>query len=105
MSVISKGFWCAGWMLDNEFALWEILHGDRHEYGAGVVTDEDLEELRVLSGHANGWIWTGRGRELTPQLVTFAQSKTLFAEASNLAGEASPTQKDWADLVWHGGNE
>ena len=52
MSAISRDFWCAGWMWGNEFALWEILHGDRHEYGPGLVTYEDLEELRVLSEHA-----------------------------------------------------
>jgi hypothetical protein len=105
MSAISQDFWCAGWMWGNEFALWEILHGDRHEYGAGVVTYEDLEELRVLSEHANGWIWTGRGREHTPQLVTFAHWKALFAEASKLAGQDSPAQQDWTDLVWPGANE
>ena len=99
MSAISEDFWCAGWMLDNEYALWEILHGDRHDYGAGVVTYEDLEELHVLSEHANGWIWTGRGEEFTPQLVTFAQWQALFAEASKLAGQASPAQRDWSDLV------
>jgi hypothetical protein len=38
MSAVSQDFWYAGWLRGNEFALWEILHGDRHDYGAGVVT-------------------------------------------------------------------
>lgn len=105
MSAISKACWCAGWMLGNEYALWEILRGDRHEYGAGVVAFEDLEELRVLSEHAHGWIWTRRATEYTPQLVTFAQWQALFAEASKLAGRASPAQRDWSDLEWPGGNQ
>ncbi len=78
---------------------------NRHEYGAGVVTYEDLEELRVLSEHANGWIWTGHGREHTPQLVTFAQWKAFFAEASKLGREASPGQRDWTDLEGPGANQ
>jgi hypothetical protein len=62
------------------------------------VAHEDLDELRVLSQHAKGWIWTGRGREHTPQLVTFAQWDALFAEASKAAGEAGAEQRDWTDL-------
>ncbi len=68
---------CAGWLSGNEYALWEILHGDRHEYGWGDVRYEDLEELRILSEHARGWIWTGPDKEYTPQLVTFAEWESI----------------------------
>jgi hypothetical protein len=53
--------------------------------------------LRVLSEHANGWIWTGPAREYTPQLVTFVEWHALFAEASKVADQAGP-EWDWADL-------
>ncbi|MGA7239456.1 MAG: hypothetical protein WBY44_27490 [Bryobacteraceae bacterium] len=98
MSAISEDFWCAGWLSGNEYALWDILHGDQHDYGFGVVAYEDLDELRILSEHANGWIWTGRGREHTPQLVTFTRWYALFAEASKAAGEVGAEQRDWTDL-------
>jgi hypothetical protein len=62
---------------DNEYSLWEILHGDRHGYGWGSLSHEDLEELQVLSKHAEGWIWTGPAEEHTPQLVTFAQWESI----------------------------
>jgi hypothetical protein len=98
MSAISEDFWCAGWLSGNEYALWEILHGDQHDYGFGVVDYEDLDELRVLSQHANGWIWTGRGREHAPQLVPFTQWRALFAEATSAASHAGSQQRDWTDL-------
>ncbi len=98
MSDISEECWRAGWMSGNEYALWAILHGDRHAYGAGNVAYEDLEELSILSEHAYGWIWTGPARAYTPQLVTFAQWDALFAEASNMADKAAPEQRDWTDL-------
>ena len=89
----------------NKYALWESLHGDRHENGDGVVSYEDLEELRVLFEHANGWIWTGSGRGYTPQIVTFAQWQAVFAQPSKLADQASLTQREWTDLEWPGGNQ
>lgn len=98
MSAISEDCWCAGWLSGNEYTLWEILHGDRHEYGRAAVSYEDLEELWVLSQQANGWIWTGHGRQYTPQLVTFAQWRVLFAEARKVARQASPGKPNWTDL-------
>ena len=80
MSDISEDSWCAGWLSGNEYALWEILHGARHEYGWGDVRYEDLEELRILSDHARGWIWTGSDKEYTPQLVTLVEWESIRAE-------------------------
>jgi hypothetical protein len=79
MSGVSQDAWCAGWMSGNEYALWDVLHGNRHEYGWGNVPYEDLEELRLLSEHAGGWIWTGPEKEYTPQLVTFAEWESIRA--------------------------
>ena len=42
MSDISEDCWCAGWMMGNEYALWKILRGDRHDYGWGGIAYEDL---------------------------------------------------------------
>lgn len=79
MSAISEDCWAAVWLVDNEYTLWEILQGERHKYGGSVVDYEDVEELRVLSEFANGWIWrAGPDREFTPQLVSFDEWDTLF---------------------------
>ena len=59
MSAISEDCWAAGWMTGNEYALWDALHGDSHRYGWSHISYEELEELRVLSELAGGWISTG----------------------------------------------
>jgi hypothetical protein len=37
MSAIREDFWAAVWWTGNEYALWEILSGDRHDYRGAVV--------------------------------------------------------------------
>jgi hypothetical protein len=80
MSAISEDCWAAVWWPDNEYTLWEILQGEREKYGGAVVDYEDVEELRVLSEHANGWIWTGPHREFTPQLVSIDEWRSLITK-------------------------
>jgi hypothetical protein len=81
MAGISEDCWCARWTGGHEFALWEILHGERPNDSPGVLTSEVLEELRLLSEHAKGWIWTGPDREkFTPQLVSFDEWRSLVTK-------------------------
>ena len=39
-----------------------------------------------------------------PHVVAWRANKPV-AEASKLAGQDSPAQQDWTDLVWPGANE
>ena len=80
MSEISEDCWAAGWLVDNEFTLWEILQGERIDYGGFAVGHGDREELRVLSQLANGWIWTGPDGKFTPQLVSFGEWHSIIAK-------------------------
>ena len=77
MSAISQDCWAAGWMMGNEYALWDALHGASHRYGWSHISYEELEELRVLSELAGGWIWTGPPRTYTPQFVSFEIWKSI----------------------------
>jgi hypothetical protein len=49
MSDLSEEYWCAGWLIDCEYALWAELTGERllNERGWGI-SDEEKEELRLL---------------------------------------------------------
>ncbi len=79
MSDISEDGYAAGWLIGNEYSLWRMLQGGDRRYGQIVVTSEDLEELRLLSEQAGGWIWTDRDGSDQPQLVSFDAWQSLMA--------------------------
>jgi hypothetical protein len=56
MSELSERAYCAGWMDGLEFALWEVMQGERSEYGRLVFTEDDWRTLRSLSDRIGGWI-------------------------------------------------
>ena len=56
MSEISEDCWCAGWMMGNEFALWDaIVTGDR-TYGMSFMDENLLASVKALSDQIGGWI-------------------------------------------------
>ena len=82
MAALSEAGFFAGWIMGNEYSLWEILQGGKPaEYGITRISAEDLEELRALSQQAGGWIWTGPARTFTPQLVPFDRWPEILANA------------------------
>lgn len=56
MSDLSEQAYCAGWMGDLEYALWEVVLGERREYGRVTFSDEQAADLRRLSAACGGWI-------------------------------------------------
>ena len=71
MSDISEEHWCAGWMSDNEYALWQQVadpKADRH-YGIQDGEDSNLSDLRSISAEIHGWIrWVDRDEAEAKQL-------------------------------------
>jgi hypothetical protein len=65
MSNLSEEAYCAAWMHGLEFALWQVVLGERREYGRLLVTDEQRMELRALAEAAEGWIVFDEQREET----------------------------------------
>jgi hypothetical protein len=56
MSDISEDCWCAGWMMGNEFALWDaIVTGDR-TYGQCWMDEDMLASCKALAEQVGGWI-------------------------------------------------
>ena len=55
MSNISEDCYCAGWMSGLEYDLWKMVRGGDRSYGMCRVSDDDVEQLRVLSEMAGGW--------------------------------------------------
>jgi hypothetical protein len=58
MSDISEDCYCAGWMMGNEYILWEILTNPSasRNYGQAIVTPEKIAILREISAEIGGWI-------------------------------------------------
>ena len=51
MSDLSQDYWCAGWLIDIEFELWEGLAG-----GSTSITPSEIAQLLYLSERCGGWI-------------------------------------------------
>ena len=85
MSDISEDCYAAAWLIGNEYSLWQMLQGASPNYGMCEVSGEELEELRVLSEKANGWIWTDGEGSYNPRLVSFEEWNHLVAKAKQEA--------------------
>jgi len=57
ISSISEAGFCAAWMDEVEYRLWEAVRGGPREYGQITLADAQIEELRQLSGRLDGWVW------------------------------------------------
>src|SRR5690606_1757875 len=66
MSSLSEKCYCAGWMQDLEFVLWDaVLNGER-KYGQDLISQNDIEKLKKLSKNANCWIYFDDLNEESP---------------------------------------
>jgi len=66
MQDISEYRWCAGWMHDLEFYLWDCIIDKCKVDDRGLFNSYQVEYLRKLSKEANGWwIWDDKkGKEV-----------------------------------------
>jgi len=63
MSALSERAYYAGWMAGLEYALWQLVRGERTDYGHLTFSAEDARNLRHLSEACNGWIVFDDARE------------------------------------------
>jgi hypothetical protein len=55
MRDMSDDCWCAGWMRDLEFTLWDIVRGGSRRFGLSMLEDRDLARMRFLHKLTGGW--------------------------------------------------
>lgn len=68
MSWISEECYCAGWMMDLEYNLWEIVIGERSHYGMREVEQSWVAKLKAMSEAAGGgWIVWSHGEQYVDQ--------------------------------------
>jgi hypothetical protein len=96
MSELSEEAYCAGWTNGLEDALWEVVLGERREYGQSTFTDEHAVELRRLSEACGGWIVFDGSREETwvslSAWQTRFQGRKRTEVAANIRLRTSPSQ-------------
>lgn len=56
MSDLSEETYCAGWLVDLEFLLWETVVGRHDSYGRFPLTEGEIRRLKELSEAGGGWI-------------------------------------------------
>jgi hypothetical protein len=57
MSEISEQCYCAGWMKDLEYVLWDALESGERTYGKCTITSEEISRLKALSDKSKSWIY------------------------------------------------
>lgn len=60
MSWISEEQWCAGWLHDIEYILWDAVVGRRKD----ICNPQEIEQLKYLSDKCGGWIiWDEQAKD------------------------------------------
>jgi hypothetical protein len=86
MSDISEDCWCAGWLLDLEFFLWEAITTGKSDFGWGL-SEPELARLKHLHQMAGGW-WIWAEDEKTNRFVPTEEWLALYAGHKKAAIQA-----------------
>lgn len=81
MSEISEEDFCAGWMIDNEFRIWDALHQRATEQTNYPISPGLLRRCAALSTEIDGWIFWADG----PQFISMAQWLEMVESHRKLA--------------------
>ena len=57
MSEISEDCYCAQWIRDNEYAIWDALQGRDSSHGLDRMDPRLLRRCKLLSEEVGGWIY------------------------------------------------
>lgn len=79
MSDFSEDGYCAGWMHENEYRLWEALTNPEHQYGFITITDSEIARMRHLHERSGGW-WIWAEGEESPRFVTTEEWIAILAK-------------------------
>lgn len=101
MSNISENCYCAGWIIGNEYEIWQDLQTGNRHYGLAEIDSDALEKCRRLSQELGGWIvWCDADdepnlpiEEWGPRFVPMAHWMEMVKANTYLSvGEADPVE-------------
>jgi hypothetical protein len=78
MCDISEDCFCAGWMNELEYDLWEALESGNRSYGMCEIRERDMARLKRLHELAGGWWIFPVGGDL--HFVTTQEWLSIYAE-------------------------
>jgi hypothetical protein len=79
MNDISERCYCAAWMTDLEYVLWDAVINGQRKYGHGFITPHEIDELKKLSKACNAWIYFDD--EVEETAVTLDTWELMFDKA------------------------
>ncbi len=85
MSEISEDCYCAGWIIDNEYGIWEAMYTGNLHYGRDEIDRFKLERCRALSVLTGGW-------------VVWLDDETIPKKSLSDAGKYFASMEDWLML-------
>lgn len=76
MSEISEECFCAGWIYDNEYNIWNAIKLDIPAPGYGPINPRLLRRCQQLSTEIAGWIYWADGPQFAPMAQWLAMVDT-----------------------------
>lgn len=75
---ISQAGYCAGWAMDIEFFLWQlVLNGSETEFGVKTITAQEIARLKLLSEQSDGW-WYWSNKENDALFITLDKWQEIY---------------------------
>jgi hypothetical protein len=85
----SEECWCAGWLVDLEFILWDAMLTGKANFGWGAANERYLIRMRYLHELAGGWWTLPKGEEFERFVPTEEWLKILSEHRSKSAPDQS----------------
>ena len=85
MANLSEDCWCAVWLRDLEFTLWETLTAGGRDFGWGRIEERDITRMKNLHERAGGW-WIWVKGEDCQRFVTTEEWLQILAKKEPQAG-------------------
>lgn len=89
MADFSEDNWCASWLNDLEFTLWESMMTGSRTFGWGRIEERDLVRMRSLHELAGGW-WVWAEGEQGQRFVTTEDWLAILAKHKQEKAQTLP---------------
>ena len=96
MSDLSEEAYCASWLGNLEYALWDIVRGGSRDFGRTEFAEHQIDRLKELSAACNGWIvWDEKNG---PKHVPMNEWLQMYADHTRELEFSRIGNKEWEKL-------